>query len=274
MEVYLEDSLVNNFLLITLVLFLGAFILKIKVSKTKFICVAFLCTTLNVFSESFKLDFKIYLLIKIIIISIVIILLSRKITLKKFNLYFLCFICVSIFMVSLINFISRCFRINFSLFYIENAKILLFCWLISLFIVCVINSISKINKISQFYYQIEITKNKNKFKATAYLDTGNILTDNISGKPVVIVDFLVLNKLLPKISFEDFILSKIKDEFGYYINYRTISGIGKIFIFKPDRVELVRNKKKIKLDIVLGVTIKGFEKGSDFNALLNPLAIS
>ena len=70
------------------------------------------------------------------------------------------------------------------------------------------------------------------------------------------------------------ILSKIKDEFGYYINYRTISGIGKIFIFKPDRVEMVRNKKKIKLDIVLGVTIKGFEKGSDFNALLNPLAIS
>ena len=68
MEVYFEDALINNFLLISLVLFLGVFVLKIKVSKLKLIGVTFLCVILNVFSESFMGDFKIFVLTKIIII--------------------------------------------------------------------------------------------------------------------------------------------------------------------------------------------------------------
>ena len=100
-----------------------------------------------------------------------------------------------------------------------------------------------------------------------------MLTDDISGKPVVIVDFSVLNKLLPNIPFEDFILSNIKKEFGYYIDFKTVSGMGKMFVFKPDKVEVVNNKNKTELDIVLGVTVKGFSKTSDFSALLNPLAL-
>ena len=99
-----------------------------------------------------------------------------------------------------------------------------------------------------------------------------MLTDNISGKPVVIIDFSVLNKLLPSISFEDFILSKIKKEYGYYINFKTVSGTGKMFVFEPDMVEIINNKTKTQLDIILGVTLKGFSKESEFNVLLNPLS--
>lgn len=273
MEVYLEETLINNFLLINLICFLSVFILKIRVSKLKFLLISFFCVILNIFCESFKLDFKVFLLTKIIIISIAIILLNKKITIKKFNLNMFTFACVSLFLSSLINFISKCFKTKFSMFYIENIKILIICWVFSIFIVCLINGIVRLNKLSQFYYQIRITKNKNQFKTTAYLDTGNMLTDDISGKPVVIVDFSVLNKLLPNIPFEDFILSNIKEEFGYYIDFKTVSGMGKMFVFKPDKVEVVNNKNKTELDIVLGVTVKGFSKTSDFSALLNPLAL-
>ena len=145
--------------------------------------------------------------------------------------------------------------------------------LISFVLIKFIKFLKQKSKISDFIYDIRVENGGKKVKLKAFLDTGNMLIDNMSGKPVVIINFKTLNELFPKLIFEDLLLHKNITQDGYFIDFSTVGSSSKMFVFKPNKVLLKTKNKLEELDVVLGVSIKGFGRDAYFSALLNPLAI-
>lgn len=95
------------------------------------------------------------------------------------------------------------------------------------------------------YYNIDIILKNKKYKYTAYLDTGNTLIDNLTRKPVILID-------KRKILFD------IK-EFRL-IPYMGVNGLNMIKVIKVDKV-LFNNKeyKNILLGIMDKISLDGVD---------------
>ena len=88
------------------------------------------------------------------------------------------------------------------------------------------------------------------FSITTFMDSGNRLIDPETNLPVCII------------STSLFVRMGMVEE-GHYIDYQTIGGKGKIFVFRPDKIDVGKNTIT---DVMLGVSLKDFGK---FDALLN-----
>ena len=95
------------------------------------------------------------------------------------------------------------------------------------------------------YYNIEIYIKNKSYKYLAYLDTGNTLVDNLTKKPVILID---KRKLL--FNIKEFRL----------IPYRSISGIDMIKVIKIDKL-IFDNKtyNNILLGIIDKITLDGID---------------
>jgi|GEM_PF-2893664 len=114
----------------------------------------------------------------------------------------------------------------------------------------------KTKRHKKFEYKITFYEKENVFSAIAYLDSGNFLEDNLTGLPIVIVDYNVFFHL-SGCRIEDLLINKCNLKNSHYINYSTISGSEKMLVFDIDRVEIDGQEKKCHL----GLNLKGFEKG-------------
>ena len=105
------------------------------------------------------------------------------------------------------------------------------------------------------------------FKLKGYIDSGNALVDPQSQMPVSIISLPVFLEMFPKITADKILLHELDEVItdGYYINYKTISGQGKLFVFQPDQMQI--NGTKITNGL-LGVAPKDFGNAK-YDALLN-----
>jgi stage II sporulation protein GA (sporulation sigma-E factor processing peptidase) len=113
-----------------------------------------------------------------------------------------------------------------------------------------------------------------RYKVQSYLDTGNRLIDPRSRAPVVIITLSLFLKMFPEITPDKIVLNKlaasnIND--GHYIQFSTVgSDKGKMFVFAPEKIEIVDNRKtKVHQEVRLGVSMKGFKDTIKYDALLN-----
>lgn len=143
------------------------------------------------------------------------------------------------------------------------------------FLIKVIQIFYKKQKIDCFHYQIEINCNNKTVKLKAYLDTGNLIQDNVTGLPIIIVNFSTLCKFFCKeISVVDFLTGKLNHKIkGKYISVSSVNSNNKMFVFEPNFVKLKEKNGQVKkLKVLIGVSLMDFKTNS-FEALLTPLAI-
>jgi stage II sporulation protein GA (sporulation sigma-E factor processing peptidase) len=110
----------------------------------------------------------------------------------------------------------------------------------------------------------------NKFRINSFADTGNRLIDPRSNAPVCIISLALFIKMFPEIEVDKLILNKLGDEItdGHYINYATVADASqKMFVFAPDKVEIVGGKSTH--NVRLGVTMRGFGGAVKYDALLH-----
>lgn len=131
--------------------------------------------------------------------------------------------------------------------------------------------------------KVEITVNNKSKILRAYIDTGNELTEPMSGKPVIVANMECIKNLLSKELYEE-ILICCKNEKNSYENllnmksdvnlrivkYNTISSIGENMIcLVPDNIEITDDKNNIvKTDAVIGIYPGRISKKDDYDALL------
>lgn len=105
------------------------------------------------------------------------------------------------------------------------------------------------------------------FKLKSFMDSGNSLIDPVSRIPVSIISLPVFLQMFPEIAADQILQHELAEVIpgGHYIDYKTISGRGQLFVFKPDcmKVDGVEVTQGL-----LGVSAQDFGN-SKYDALLN-----
>ena len=107
-----------------------------------------------------------------------------------------------------------------------------------------------------------------------YLDSGNVLYDTITKKPIILVTFDVFNKLYQNINYinaltKNFDKSIIKD--GHFIKINGVGSGTSILVFTIDEM-LINNDKSFK-DVAVGLSFSSFDKSFGKKILLNNVLI-
>ncbi len=119
--------------------------------------------------------------------------------------------------------------------------------------------------IENFCYDVEIEAGGQKGQWKAFLDSGNMLTDPLTDKPVTLINFRVFSELYKDVGLGDILshnekLNSLK--FAHYINFNTLGSDNKILVFQVDKVRL---SGKTLQDVTVGLCLKNFNDafGSD-----------
>lgn len=136
--------------------------------------------------------------------------------------------------------------------------------------------IRKSRDINGFIYDAEIRVCGSSVECKAFLDSGNRLYDDKSGLPVVIVGAGTLAKALGDEQMSNLLLGKTSGFDGaHYVDYSTVGGKSKLFVFRPDElVVYVADKKNIISDVMLGVAFKRLSDVESYGLILNPAVMT
>ena len=135
-------------------------------------------------------------------------------------------------------------------------------------VVC--SSIDKRNKVRQFSFSLKIVDGEKCLEEEGYLDSGNVLQDSITKKPIILINFEVFHKLYENVSrlnalTKNYDFRSFKD--GHFVDINSVGGGGKILVFSVDEVQ-VGQERSFK-NAMLGLSFSGFEKSFGKNVLLN-----
>ncbi|MGI6630930.1 MAG: sigma-E processing peptidase SpoIIGA [Bacillota bacterium] len=138
---------------------------------------------------------------------------------------------------------------------------------------------------SQFRVSVEVFINKKSLLLEALIDTGNELKDPLNRKPVIIVEYQAIKKILPedfqkcfeKYGGED--VTKIMEQCGtssWMTKVRMVpfNSIGKhhgmLLGYKPDLIIIFGQKKVITKDVIICLYHKPLSNSGGYRAVLNP----
>ena len=119
--------------------------------------------------------------------------------------------------------------------------------------------------VESFCYDVEIDVNGAKTMCKGFLDSGNLLYDPLSEKPVSLVNFKVFSSIFKQIELSDVLMKtkKIKEiKFAHFINFKTLNFDSQILVFEIDKMAV---GDKIFENVMLGLSLQNFNQafGSD-----------
>lgn len=132
----------------------------------------------------------------------------------------------------------------------------------------------KKEKIAKFTFNVTLKDGDKVIYEEGYLDSGNVLYDNITKKPIILITFDVFNKLYQNINYinaltKNFDSSLVKD--GHFIKINSIGSGTSILVFTVD--EIVLNSEKSFKDVAVGLSFSEFDKSFGKKILLNSALI-
>lgn len=142
-------------------------------------------------------------------------------------------------------------------------------------------------RIQRFHFQVplKIYVAETQVEIVGLIDTGNNLTDSLTGNPVIIVEYGALSKILPEKIKKLIESSFTENNFDtrelettnwatrlHLIPYHSLGQNNGLLIgLKPDRVEIYWGKQKIIIEkVIIGVYLKCFNSNHTYQALLHP----
>ena len=282
MIIYIEDAIFDNLVINSVILILTLFSLRQKILFYKVLLSAVFGCIVSIVLTFFNFPQLLVILIKSVTGLIMSVITLNKTSFQTIFLFFVVFLSFTFLMGGFCFFIIYLFGgeiyslSNMSYNLPINLKLIFV--LLAVYVFFLIKAIQifyKKQKIDCFYYQLEIFSNNKKIKLKAYLDTGNLIQDSLTGLPIIIINFKTLTKIFSnKISFMDFLTCKLNHKIkGKYINVNSINTTSKMFVFEPNLVKLKQKNGQVKnIKVLIGVSLMDFKTNS-FEALLTPLAI-
>lgn len=204
---------------------------------------------------------------KIIYIAIIIFIVTEIKSLKMFVKHFGAFLSVNfifsgIMLAINILLIPDSSIYNNGFFYFDvNILSLIVISVICYILIWIITKITKNKTPPKCIYDISIKYNGRTVSGKALFDSGNTLCDCFSGKPVVITEKDLINKLTD---------TEITEKMKNYrlIPFSTINGKGTLPAFMADSIEIIiSGKPKTAENIYIGITDKKIISGN-FSALI------
>lgn len=142
-------------------------------------------------------------------------------------------------------------------------------------IILLLKTFTKKSKIDQFTYSLKLENDGTQIQTSAFLDTGNFLVDPNSQKPVILVNFRLVNKLCG-LELEDIIFKKYDCLKNHHnIEISTANKKSKILVFEIDCAVIDKSNQKIKIDnAVLGLSMAKLSQTTDCDALISSEVLS
>lgn len=110
-------------------------------------------------------------------------------------------------------------------------------------------------------YEVSVITAGNRYELKALCDTGNVLTDPLTGDPVCILD--------PRTAEHIFDLSGIPERFRY-ITYRCVGGESVMKIFRAEQMCILGGEEIWIRSPLLGVGEAALSETGEYQMLLNP----
>lgn len=277
MVYYIEYVFAENFLIDFILLFITGKLIKRIINYKRLIAASIIGALYVIVTAYVGRDFMTYFIVKLSVsVLMIMVAFDTKGILVNIRVI-LCFYITSLIMVGIIT----------ALYYLTNDRLTVNAIVISLFLGYsalhfffkdIKGRIEKSN-----YMRTVVIKIGEKSKSLrAFIDTGNELTDPMTGKPVIVVNIESIRNILGEELYKN-ILNFYNNKGSNYekllylnnknlkiIRYNTISSKGEMMVILiPDELEIKGNENLITMaDAVIGVYPKKISHKEDYDALL------
>jgi stage II sporulation protein GA (sporulation sigma-E factor processing peptidase) len=162
--------------------------------------------------------------------------------------------------------------INNGVIYLDiSPTVLITATALSYIIISLIRRISIKQAVTGQRFEIELTLGEKTVTTTALADTGNSLKDNITGKPVIIIENSLARELNDFLPTPDIVMAgNIPHNSGFrMIPYSFVGGHSLLPAFKISNVKITANEHLINFDNILAA-VSSEPLGEDYKAIINP----
>ncbi len=168
---------------------------------------------------------------------------------------------------------GACYGVNNIFGQISLVAVLGLAFVIYLVCMIVIKYQNRVKKLKQFSFKVALFSGENKIEEEGFLDSGNVLYDPVTKKPIILITYDIFSKLKPDINYLTAYCKKVdtkKLEGGHYVKINTVASGTSILVFTADKVEIYEGKeKKDYKNVSLGLSFSGFDKALGRKILLH-----
>ena len=290
MTVYLDVVFLENIIINYIILYVTGIISKAKIKQKRILFGAIIGAIYSVIYYLFKLKIYSSVIIKIVL-SIIIIYVSfnsknfKDLAKKTILFYFVSFVFggASIAIIYMVNSENITIQ-NGVLVGNYTIKTILIGIVIAYFTIIIAFNIIK-TKISKkdLICDISIILNNKIIKTKAMIDTGNLLKEPITNKPVIVMEHTLLYDIIPKEILNNIenilggdlskIPKKIQDEYVSKLKIIPFSSLGKtngmLLGIKGENLTIYLNEETKIIDtVIIGIYNKSLTKRGEYRSLL------
>jgi len=282
MIVYIEQVLIDNFIINFFIILTLSYIFKVKMKKINMIFSSLLGSIIALILPILKLNIFFSFAIKVLLSLCMVAILKKYKRMIEFFLFYLTFVLITFLFGGACLFLLITFDKNFNVnnynsYSLPLGVIVVIIFFIMIVIKNIFKNIYKRKNLNNYVYKIKLHNNNKSDEILGYLDSGNFLIDNLTNKPITIVDFNSLKNILVDINITDILLNRT-DKINKYFknvhlqNVNSINKGSKILILEIEKLEIYsKETTNIINNACIGLTIKSFINDLGYSALINPL---
>ena len=289
MTIYIDVVLFENLIMNYIILLATGIILKIKIKHLRLIIASLIGAIYSIFGYISNIKAYSNMILKIILSIIIIYVAYNPQDVKKMWKELLVFYLTSfafggaafalIYIVKPQDILMKngLFLGTYPLKTVILAAIVAFILIIGVFKIVK----SKISK-KDMFKDIKINIEGKEVQVKAMVDTGNMLKEPISGKPVIVVEHTLLYDILPKEILNNLekilggdiesLPDEIKNKYISKLKFIPFSSLGKqngmLIGITPTYVEVMQEENTKKEDVIIGIYNKSFTKNGEYRALI------
>ncbi len=281
MEVYIEYVLVDNMVINSIILLLSLKILKLTVVKWRVVIGASIGTIIALLLPLMTIQGVGLIVFKLALGALICVCVLDKTNAKHLMRFYLSFLMFTFVMGGV------CYGIIFSLtgsvslyqytLDVPVGAILLIIVVWTRYLLKLINSIHKRENQTLYIYELDLTLREKKYKMKAYFDTGNLMVDKNSNKPIVIVS---LSKVIDEFDIDELRgilsgnLNNIMLDDVHFEEFKAMSVSGKMVVFKPKKFNILEFNTDLSEKVLVALSVKPLTKEGGFDALIGPKVLN
>ena len=271
MIVYIEDTLIENFLITYIILYIIFSFIKENKNKFRIIAASVFGAFVAFLYPIINLNSFLILFLKLCMRYIITLIAYKNKSLKKQIFFYVMFIFITAIYGGINLLIYFSIYGNFeSSRKLPTLLIIFSVFLITYFIKQCEKVIYSKKNINNFIYEIIITINEKKIKTKGYLDTGNILCDTVYKKPVVLINYKMFSKINKNFPIQNFLTQNTQGlKKGHYIKVKTATSNDMLLAFCVDSLEIILKDKTVKILEPVFALSKIKITGFDCDVILN-----
>lgn len=268
MYVYIEDAIIENFVVTLLILKCTNLFLKLQVSNKRLVLASLVGGLIGSFYPLANLS-GIILIIAKFLCGVIIVYIAYG---KSFKMaHYLMFIFFTAIYGGLNILIY--YAVYGSLNITNNFPTYVLLVLIGLIYYLLKSCIKLVQKkcvISNFVFKVDILNNNQKYEYVAFLDSGNALLDPLDSSPIFIINQKIFMNMFNEIKVEDLLKKQFKTlKEPHYVKSSFASGGAKILVFTVDYMKIYSHKPIELNNVKFGLSYSNFNKNFNCNMLLN-----